>query len=145
MYGERLKKRRKELKLSADAVAKLLDTTRVTVSRWETGVSEPNDKTKIALARILKTSVAYLMGEVDNSSSEKSPRKSTPTEHALIIQTNDPSRKIYTEPSDLNFDNGEVKISMPDTPENKKLFDKLLAQVMRFNRKNRQIPLPILD
>ena len=66
MNGERLRQMRKELRLSGEKVAKALDTTRVTVSRWENGTSEPNDKKKIALAKILNTSVAYLMGETDN-------------------------------------------------------------------------------
>ena len=66
MEGLRVKERRKELKLSAQDVADELGTTRVTVSRWESGISEPNDKTKKALANVLKTSVAYLMGETDN-------------------------------------------------------------------------------
>ena len=66
MNGKRLKKLRKELGLSGEAIAQALDTTRVTVSRWESGVSEPNDKKKVALAKILNTSVAYLMGETNN-------------------------------------------------------------------------------
>ena len=132
MYGDRLKKRRKELKLSAGALAKLLNTTRVTVSRWESGVSEPNDKTKIALAKTLQTSVAYLMGEVEDFSNKKSSNSPAPMGNALVTQANAPSRKIYTEPSDLKFDNGEIKITMPDTPENKQLFDKLLSQVISF-------------
>ena len=66
MNGMRLKQKRKELGLSGEAIARTLDTTRVTVSRWENGTSEPNDKKKIALAKMLHTSVAYLMGETDN-------------------------------------------------------------------------------
>ena len=66
MNGERLKKMRKELGLSGEKIAQALDTTRVTVSRWESGISEPNDSKKIALAKMLNTSVAYLMGETDN-------------------------------------------------------------------------------
>lgn len=66
MNGERAKKRRKELKLSSEKIAQELGTTRVTVLRWENGTSEPDDRTKIALARILDTSVAYLIGETDN-------------------------------------------------------------------------------
>lgn len=66
MNGKRLKRLRKELGLSGENIAQALDTTRVTVSRWESGASEPSDKKKIALAKILNTSVAYLMGETDN-------------------------------------------------------------------------------
>lgn len=66
MKGERIRLRRKELGISGEKIAKAIGTTRVTVSRWEAGVSEPNDKKKIALANMLNTSVAYLMGETDN-------------------------------------------------------------------------------
>ena len=66
MDGQRLKKKRKELGLSGEAIAKALETTKVTVSRWENGTSEPSDKKKAILARVLHTSVAYLMGETDN-------------------------------------------------------------------------------
>ena len=65
MNGERAKKRRKELKLSAENVAQALNTTRVTISRWESGISSPDDKKKAKLAEVLNTSVAYLMGDVD--------------------------------------------------------------------------------
>ena len=66
MNGIRLKKRRKELGLSGEKIAQELGTTRVTVSRWETGTSEPDDKTKLELARLLNTTVSYLIGETDN-------------------------------------------------------------------------------
>ena len=79
MNGIRLKKRRKELGLSGEKIAQELDTTRVTVSRWETGTSEPDDKTKLELARLLNTTVSYLIGETDNpekaDNSEKSDMK----------------------------------------------------------------------
>ena len=65
MNGERAKKRRKELGLSAESVAQALNTTRVTISRWEAGVSSPDDKKKAKLAEVLNTSVAYLMGDID--------------------------------------------------------------------------------
>lgn len=66
MEGGRLRRRRKELKLSGETVAKALGTTRVTVSRWEKGESEPSDKAKVELTKELNTTVAYLIGETDN-------------------------------------------------------------------------------
>lgn len=66
MNGERAGQRRKELGLSGEKVAQALNTTRVTISRWETGTSEPDDKKKAMLAKVLNTTVAYLMGDVDN-------------------------------------------------------------------------------
>ena len=69
MNGQRLRQKRKEAGLSGEAVAQALNTTKVTISRWENGTSEPNDTKKATLAKILNTSVAYLMGETDNPAS----------------------------------------------------------------------------
>ena len=66
MNGLRIKRRRKEVGLSAQDVAKFLRTTRGTIFRWEAGQNDPSDATKFELAKLLKTSVAYLMGETDN-------------------------------------------------------------------------------
>ena len=66
MDGERARRRRKELKISGETIAQKLRTTKATVSRWESGVSEPDDKTKIALAKLLNTTVSYLIGETNN-------------------------------------------------------------------------------
>lgn len=75
MDGERIKSRRRELGLSADSLAKALGTTRVTIGRWEKGKHEPDDQTKIALAKILQTSVAFLIGETEDSSPVKEQRQ----------------------------------------------------------------------
>ena len=72
MDGARIKSRRQELGLSAEKIAKALGTTRVTVGRWEKGKHEPDDQTKIALAKILQTSVAFLIGEADEPVVRKS-------------------------------------------------------------------------
>lgn len=53
------------------SIAKALGTTRVTVSRWESGESDPSDKVKIELAKVLNTTIAYLMGETDSPERNK--------------------------------------------------------------------------
>ena len=73
MNGVRLKNKRKELKISGQEIADALGTTRTTVYRWEAGLSEPNDSTKVELAKMLNTSVAYLMDETDNPKPENRP------------------------------------------------------------------------
>ena len=124
MNGERAKKRRKELRMSAESIAKALNTTRVTISRWESGVSEPDDKKKVALARLLGTSVAYLMGETDN------PMPLLDVSDTVVITTNDASRKIISEPGRLKFNNGDISIDMPYTSENKRWFDEFITKVI---------------
>ena len=94
MNGERAKKRRKELGLSAESVAQALNTTRVTISRWEAGISEPDDKKKAKLAEILNTSVAYLKGDID-----------TPERNSFIFSENKliKSKKTENKGTKLSF------------------------------------------
>lgn len=157
MEGERIRKKRKELGLSCEKVAQELKTTKVTVSRWEKGDSEPNDKTKFALARLLKTSVSYLIGEIDDPlpilASEKSVRCAVNDSEkgqnreaqvaddagvTLIIQTNDKSREVVSKPGHLTFRSGDVLIDIPDTPENKQWFNGFLTKALNGSVKSEQ-------
>lgn len=63
MRGDRLKEQRNRLNMSAEALAQIMGTTRVTVMRWENDTSEPDDDTKMKLASVLGVSISYLMGE----------------------------------------------------------------------------------
>lgn len=61
--GERIKNRRKELKLSVDEVAKKLGKNRATIYRYESDEIEDMPINVIAdLAKILKVNPGYLMG-----------------------------------------------------------------------------------
>lgn len=67
--GKRIKKRRKELGLSVDAMAENIGKNRATIYRYE---SEDIENLPISilepLARVLKTTPAYLMGWEENPS-----------------------------------------------------------------------------
>lgn len=66
---ERIKKRRKELNLSADDVANALGVSRATVYRYESSYIEKLPASSLEpLAKILKCSPAYLMGWDDTDS-----------------------------------------------------------------------------
>ncbi len=69
--GERMKMRRKQLKLSADVVAERLGVSRSTIFRYEKGEIEKLPTNILDdIAKILQTTPAYLMGwESDNISS----------------------------------------------------------------------------
>lgn len=64
--GQRLKKRRKEINISADDVAVELGVSRSTIFRYENGYIEKVPANVIEeLATLLKTTPAYLMGWTD--------------------------------------------------------------------------------
>lgn len=71
--GERMKARRKSLGISADKVAEALGVSRSTIFRYEKGDIDkvPSEQLE-PIARVLKTSVGYLMGWVEE------PGMSTP-------------------------------------------------------------------
>ena len=73
------------------------------------------------IAKVLGTSVSYLIGETDNPSANIS-------ETPVVIQTNDPSREIVSKPGRLSFNNGEVSIDMPDTPANRSWLDSFVRK-----------------
>lgn len=65
--GDRLRTLRKEKGVTLEVMAKDLDTTRVTLSRYETGVREPKNDTLNILASYFNVSVDYLLGRCDKS------------------------------------------------------------------------------
>ena len=67
--GERIAKCRKEKNLSQEYLAEQLEVSRQAVSKWETGLSEPDTGNLIRLGQILGVSVEYL------ASGEEAPPK----------------------------------------------------------------------
>ena len=56
---------RKEWELDQAELAKIMGTSRETISRWERGSASPDIPKLLRLARIFGVSVSYLIGETD--------------------------------------------------------------------------------
>lgn len=70
--GERIKKRRKELNLSVDEIAKKLNKNRATIYRYENNDIENMPITVLnRLSKILETSPMVLMGWIESPVQEK--------------------------------------------------------------------------
>lgn len=64
--GERIKKRRIELGMSADKLAEQIGVSRSTMFRYESGAIEKMPMNNLApIARALNTTIGYLMGWED--------------------------------------------------------------------------------
>lgn len=85
--GQRIKEKRKELKMSADELAKRLGKDRSTIYRYEKGDIEnlPLDILE-PIANALETTPAYLMGWV---SEETSKKNSTITDIIVHLRSDD--------------------------------------------------------
>ena len=88
--GERIKKRREELGLTADYVAEKIGKNRATVYRYESSYVEKLPTTiLVPLAKVLRTTPAYLMGWTDDIN-DSAPVKS----NAVFL----PEQKIHMVP-----------------------------------------------
>lgn len=65
MIGERLCDLRKDAGLTQDALAKILNTTKHAISKYECEQAEPPDTMKILIAKHFHVSVDYLLGLTD--------------------------------------------------------------------------------
>ena len=65
MIGERLKKIRKEKKITQTELAAILGVKKTSVSMYETGNSDPSDKVTAKISRYFNISLDYLAGIID--------------------------------------------------------------------------------
>ena len=78
--GERIKKRRRELDISQEKLAELVDVHENTIRKWEQGTRSPDAQKLNLLASALGTTVGVLMGEVEPEQSE--PKNNLPISNA---------------------------------------------------------------
>lgn len=75
--NERIRARRKELKLTQAVLAKLVGVNRVTVTGWESGDYEPGGSNLQALATALKTNPQWIISGLGESGAEEAAYKPT--------------------------------------------------------------------
>lgn len=61
--GNQIKKYREQLKISQEELADKIFVTRKTVSKWESGLSVPDDEMLMTVSEIFETSVSEILGE----------------------------------------------------------------------------------
>lgn len=88
MFGENLKKLRKEKGLSQQEVALRLHVVRQTVSKWEQGLSVPDADLLVKLADVLETDISHLL------CGETGRRESRGQEEALVEQLVELNRQL---------------------------------------------------
>ena len=130
--SDRVKTLRDLRGLSQGDLAQIIGVDVNTIWRWENGRSSPARSIQ-KLAQALDTTTAYLLGETDN------PKRYTSrllelvgtdgTESSLIVSKHDApggsgavARLIYEQDG--------KRLDLPDTPENRELFEKLVVAMM---------------
>lgn len=90
ILGEKLQNLRKENMLSQEKLAELVGVSRQAVSKWETGLSNPDTENLIKLAEIFNISIDEFTGSVfvDNEVTDemsKKINKANPIKHIYIL------------------------------------------------------------
>lgn len=72
MYGEKIRKKRKELNMSQEDLAQKLDVTRQAISKWEMDKADPTNRNLKELSDVFNVDIAYFIGEnFENNEDEK--------------------------------------------------------------------------
>lgn len=95
-FGKRISILRKELGLSQTELANKLNTSVSVVSRYELDKMTPSVDTAKKLAKLLNTSVGYLLGENDNAELFKDPEMLKRFKDISEFNDDDKERIIYT-------------------------------------------------
>lgn len=74
--GEKIAKARKDMNLTQDQLAELLEVTRQTISKWESELAFPETAKVSKLAEVLKVSCDYLLRDDKSTTSEVSVQSS---------------------------------------------------------------------
>ena len=130
--AERIREQRKGHGISQGELADRMGLSVKTIVRWEANERSPKAAIMPQLAEVLHTTVPYLMGMEDSPTPgletlnipPKEPEKEpadTPDMVKVDTQTRDRGELYY------RFANGS-EVRLPDTPENKVLFEKLITQ-----------------
>ena len=115
VFGERLRELR-EGRYSQEELAEKMNVHSNTISKWETGAQEPHSKRVRELAQILGTTPGYLLGNTDNPDKDSAPAPVLP--------------EIKPTGNDLVYERNGTRIVLPNTPETRTLFERLVMASM---------------
>ena len=125
--GGRMRKIRQEQHITQELLSERLNIHVNTIRRWEQDKQYPDANKLSRLASALNTTVAYLTGETDE------PERSAPTE---TDEKKPEAAPAVPKGKEGTWNRGELyyrfpnggELRLPDTPENKGLFEKLITQ-----------------
>lgn len=134
--GERIRKRRRDLNISQEALGTLVDVHANTIRKWEQGIRSPDIRDMNKLAEALNTTVAYLSGETEiiekptmsHSEAEDAQKLQQMLKHS--VEDNFRSSVLGWADGLLIYNDGEQVIRLKDTPENKKIFHNIVYEML---------------
>ena len=131
--GNRIRELRKKEGLTQAQLGEMVGSDGNTVSRWELDKLGMGNEYVLKLAQALDTSTAYLLGETDD------PKRYT-SRLLELVGTDGNESSLMVSKHDAPGGSGAVarliyeqdgkRLDLPDTPENRELFEKLVVAMM---------------
>ena len=132
MFGERLRQLRQKQNLSQEELAELVGVHNNSVSKWENGVI-PNMKRIVALAKILGTTSAYLLGEDTSPEHEDSDLPATENSDAIASPSFIHEGDFIGSGRVLVYEDKGKRYVFPATKENQAWFRDLVTAAIANN------------
>lgn len=95
-FGKRLRECRDAKGYSQQELAKLMNTSYTVIGKYERDEMNPSITVAKNLARLLDTTVGYLLGETDQSDLFKDPKMLKRLQDIVALPDEDKSHIIYT-------------------------------------------------
>jgi transcriptional regulator with XRE-family HTH domain len=95
-FGKRLRERREAKGLSQQQLAKLMDTSYTVIGKYERDEMKPSIEVAIKLAKLVDTTVGYLLGEMKESGILKDPDMLKRLNDIASLPDDDKSHILYT-------------------------------------------------
>jgi|GEM_PF-7077984 len=106
IFGSRMKERRLALNITRSTLAYRLGVIGNTVYRWEKGERSPDHEMTSKIARELRTSISYLMGETND------PNRRTSTTKSIEDWRKDYAQNLCTKKNEKTL-LGETELALP--------------------------------
>jgi len=95
-FGKKLAECRKAKGLSQKELAKLLNTSHSVIGKYEREEMVPSIEAAVKLARLLDTTVGYLLGENKDSKLLKDPAMLKRLQDIVVLPDDDKNNIVYT-------------------------------------------------
>lgn len=135
--GEKIRLRRRLMNMKQEDLSQLVGVSLKTIQRWENGERSPRMREMEKLGKILEEPLSYFVG---TSNADEGfavnllPATSDSTDNSKVepVDSLDNGRDILMDnkAGHLIFRHGDIIVDIPDTPENKNLYWRVVEKML---------------
>ena len=123
--GEKIRQQRRFMNIRQEELSKRVGVSLKTIQRWENGERSPRMGEIESLSKALEKPLSYFI-DIDDTDKKVMPE--------TLLSAPDDGRDIMTDnkAGHLIFRHGNTIVDLPDTPENKGLYWRVVEKMLSF-------------